>query len=58
LIYSSRNKEVKDAIKVTGKKFFRLDPNWKISSHLIVMCNHNLIIENTKLLSEIYPYQY
>nr|XP_020042725.1 olfactory receptor 5AK2-like [Castor canadensis] len=27
LIYSSRNKEVKDAIKVTGKKFFRLDPN-------------------------------
>jgi olfactory receptor len=27
LTYSSRNKEVKDAIKVTGKKFFRLDPN-------------------------------
>ncbi|EHA97432.1 Olfactory receptor 5AK2 [Heterocephalus glaber] len=27
LIYSLRNKEVKEAIKITGKKFFRLDPN-------------------------------
>ncbi|XP_004869927.1 olfactory receptor 5AK2 [Heterocephalus glaber] len=27
LIYSLRNKEVKEAIKIIGKKFFRLDPN-------------------------------